>query len=104
MSILKSMVQYIKDRHAEAPSTSSTLWAAWRTGLKDLQDIVLNAFPDSHKSRDEPGSAGNPTIQEVFRDRQNLEINNVAKATEQTPLTEATKQPEREKSREPELG
>jgi hypothetical protein len=37
------------------------LFAEWRRGLKDAQDVVLNAFPDSHKSRDEPNTVGNPT-------------------------------------------
>ena len=39
----------------------ATLNGEFRRGLKDAQDFVLNAFPDSAKSRDEPGTIANPT-------------------------------------------
>ena len=41
----------------------ATLGAYARGGLKDLQDAVLNAFPDSMKAREEPGMIASPTPQ-----------------------------------------
>lgn len=54
------------------PSTASVLWAAWRAGLKDLQNAVLNAFPPSHVAQhEEPGSIANPTQLEVYQEKHN---------------------------------
>jgi hypothetical protein len=44
---------------------AAPLHAAWRGGLKDLQDAVLPAFPDSQKAREEPGGIASPTPQMV---------------------------------------
>ncbi len=55
------------------PTGSSTLWAEWRRGLKDLQDFVLNAFPDSQKSRDEPGAIAVPTQLEIYKSKHQAE-------------------------------
>jgi hypothetical protein len=44
---------------------AAPLHAAWRGGLKDLQDAVITAFPDSAKAREEPGSIASPTPQLV---------------------------------------
>ncbi len=53
-----------------APSTSSVLWAAWRAGLKDLQNAVLHAFPPGHVAQhEEPGSIANPTALEVYQEK-----------------------------------
>ena len=52
-----------------APSTSSVLWAAWRQGLKDLQDRVLNPWHGQSTQRDEPGSIANPTQLEVYQEK-----------------------------------
>jgi hypothetical protein len=53
-------------RSSTAPTTSSTLWAAWRQGLKDLQNIVLGAWGGTHE---EPGSIANPTPLEVYQEK-----------------------------------
>src|SRR5262245_35637485 len=57
------------------PSTSSALWAEWRRGLKDLQDFVLTPFPDSHKSRYEPGGIATPKQLEVYKSKHQKEPN-----------------------------
>lgn len=44
---------------------AAPLHAAYRGGLKDLQDAILPAFPDSMKTREEPGAIGTPTQQLV---------------------------------------
>lgn len=49
-------VRAVSDSPGAAP-----LHAAWRGGLKDLQDAVMPAFPDSQKARDEPGGIASPT-------------------------------------------
>ncbi|WP_337177537.1 hypothetical protein [Paludisphaera sp.] len=57
------------------PSTSSVLWAAWRQGLKDLQDRVLNPWHGQSNQRDEPGSIANPTQQDVNQNQHPERIN-----------------------------
>lgn len=44
---------------------AAPLHAAWRGGLKDLQDAVMPAFPDAQKAREEPGGIASPTPQMV---------------------------------------
>jgi hypothetical protein len=59
----KSILQHLADGAKATGSTlvnDAALNAAFRLGLKDMQDATL-AFPESQKSRDEPGSIGNPT-------------------------------------------
>jgi hypothetical protein len=51
------------------PSTSSVLWAEWRRGLKDLQNIVLNPWQGYAATHEEPGTIGNLTNIEVYRNR-----------------------------------
>jgi hypothetical protein len=46
---------------AEAPSTSSVLWAEWRRGLKDLQNAVLNPWNGVTQTHEEQGTIANPT-------------------------------------------
>lgn len=41
------------------------LGAIFREGLKDLQNVVLHAFPDSIHGVEEPGTPTNPTQQMV---------------------------------------
>ncbi|WP_088258695.1 hypothetical protein [Fimbriiglobus ruber] len=60
MSSLKDFIQDLSNRPGAAP-----LHAAWRGGLKDFQDAVIPAFPDSMKAREEPGSIASPTSQLV---------------------------------------
>lgn len=43
----------------------ATLAGYARGGLKDLQDVVLNAFPDSQKPREELGMIATPTPQMI---------------------------------------
>ena len=52
-------------RSASNSPGAAPLHAAWRSGLKDLQDAVIPAFPDSLKPREEPGSIASPTPQLV---------------------------------------
>jgi hypothetical protein len=60
------------ESRSTAPSTSSVLWAAWRQGLKDLQNAVLNPFPQGHVAQhEEPGSIANPTQLEVYQEKHN---------------------------------
>lgn len=48
-------------RAASDSSHAAPLHAEFRRGLKDLQDAVLQAFPQSKLSRDEPNTIANPT-------------------------------------------
>ena len=57
-----------------APSTSSVLWAAWRQGLKDLQNVVLNPFPSHVAQHEEPGNIAVPTQHDVYQDRNRDEV------------------------------
>jgi hypothetical protein len=45
----------------DMPSLTGQLGALWREGLKDVQNVVLNAFPDSIQGVVEPGTPLNPT-------------------------------------------
>jgi hypothetical protein len=56
-SAIKQFTRDISNDPGAAP-----LHAAWRGGLKDLQEIIP-AFPDSLKIREEPGSIASPTPQ-----------------------------------------
>jgi hypothetical protein len=51
------------------PSTSSLVWAEWRRGLKDLQNIVLNPWQGYAATHEEPGTIANPTNIEVYKQR-----------------------------------
>src|SRR6185312_15723139 len=62
------------------PRQYAVLEGEFRRGLKDLQDVVLHAFPDSMGSRDEPGTIANPTsfmvteeIKGPFKEKMSLE-------------------------------
>lgn len=71
MEALKGMVQQMGQNLKQTlPGLDEgrgmgTLAAYGRGGLKDLQDMVLNAFPDSAKAREEPGMVASPTPQIV---------------------------------------
>jgi hypothetical protein len=56
------------------PSTSSVLWAEWRRGLKDLQNIVLNPWQGHTATHEEPGTIANPTHLEVYQDRNDISV------------------------------
>ncbi len=49
----------------ETPSFTGELGALFREGLKDVQNVVLHAFPDSIRGVEEPGTPLNPTQQMV---------------------------------------
>jgi len=49
----------------DTPSFKGEMGAVFREGLKDLQNVVLHAFPDSIHGVEEPGTPTNPTQQMV---------------------------------------
>jgi hypothetical protein len=54
---------------SQRPNSAAALWAAWRQGLKDLQNVVLNPFPPGHVAQhEEIGSIANPTQREVYQE------------------------------------
>jgi hypothetical protein len=57
---------------AEQPKLSGQLEALWREGLKDLQNAVLYAFPDSQRLVEEPGAPLTPTQQQVTQEQGNV--------------------------------
>lgn len=59
---LVSAMDWLKQKGQQG---AAELAAYGRGGLKDLQDVVVNAFPDSQKQNDVLGMAGNPTPGEV---------------------------------------
>lgn len=68
MSLLSDIRSVSDSPHA------AVLWSEGRRGLKDLQDAVLVAFPDSMKSRDEAGTIANPTSQLVTEDMKGVNV------------------------------
>ena len=57
---------------AQQPKLSGQLEASWREGLKDLQNAVLHAFPDSQRLVEEPGTPLTPTQQQVTQEQGNF--------------------------------
>ena len=53
---------------------AAVLHAEARRGLKDLQDAVLQAFPDSKLSRDEANTIANPTPYVATQERLGREL------------------------------
>jgi hypothetical protein len=92
------LIDYLKEKHEQAPSTQSTAFAYFRTGLKDLQDFVLNLSHDGAKGHDEVGTLGNPPSYEIYKDRQGVDKSTASPQPEQQP----TREPET--AREPEIG
>jgi hypothetical protein len=63
-SIAGAIASTLKD-----PNQYAVLGAEFRRGLKDLQDVVLNAFPQGHVAQhEEPGTIANPTQQVVTQE------------------------------------
>ena len=56
-SVAPSVEIHIKN----PPLGAGVLGAAWRAGLKDLQNVVLNPFPNHVAQHEELGSIANPT-------------------------------------------
>ena len=48
---------------------AGALGAAFRAGLKDLQQVVLTPLPDSMQTVTEPGSLGTVTPHEVYQEK-----------------------------------
>lgn len=59
------------------PKQYAVLGAEWRHGLKDAQDMVLNAFPDGFPQRNEPGTIGNPTQHIVTQEIQGKDAKDI---------------------------
>ncbi len=53
---------------------AAVLHAEFRRGLKDLQDAVLQPFPDSKQSRDEANTIANPTQFTATQERLGREL------------------------------
>lgn len=51
----------------EQPALGAQLGAMWREGLKDLQNAILPAFPESQRGVEEAGTPLNPTPQQVTK-------------------------------------
>jgi hypothetical protein len=51
----------------QQPALGAQLGAMWREGLKDLQNAILPAFPDSQRGVEEAGTPLNPTPQQVTK-------------------------------------
>jgi hypothetical protein len=67
------LMNYIKEKYEQSPSTLETLSAEFRRGLKDLQEVVLSPIEGSMRTRDELGTIGNPTTIEIYRSRKGLD-------------------------------
>ncbi|WP_169979762.1 hypothetical protein [Tautonia rosea] len=62
--------EHLKKAGEQSPNTGAVLWAAWRQGLKDLQNNLIPAFPNQQlPGVSEPGSIANPTQLEVYQDK-----------------------------------
>ena len=66
------MADQNEPRAANLPSFGGQLQAMWREGLKDLQNALLPAFPESQRGVEEPGTPLNPTSQQVTQDLGNF--------------------------------
>lgn len=71
-SLLERLVAKRNEWAAEQPNLSGQLGALWREGLKDLQNAVLHAFPDSQRLVEEPGAPLTPTQQQVTAEQGNV--------------------------------
>jgi hypothetical protein len=71
-SLLERLVSKRNEWAAEQPKLSGQLEALWREGLKDLQNAVLHAFPDSQRLVEEPGAPLTPTQQQVTAEQGNV--------------------------------
>ena len=67
-SPVKAFTDWIKHNHQQQPSLGAELKALGREGLKDLQNAVLHAFPDSMRLHEEPGAPLSPTQAMVTKD------------------------------------
>lgn len=72
----------------EQPALGAQLGAMWREGLKDLQNAILPAFPDSQRGVEEAGTPLNPTPQQVTKALGNVYgLRDILDAPRVAPLT-----------------
>lgn len=63
-----------KVRETASGPNAALFHSLGRQGLKDLQDVVMNPFPEQHAaSHSEPGTIAHPTSFEVYKDKQEIE-------------------------------
>lgn len=67
-SAVESFKEWVRQNHQQRPSLGAELKALGREGLKDLQNAVLHAFPDSMRLHEEPGAPLSPTQAMVTKD------------------------------------
>jgi hypothetical protein len=84
---------YHRQQSQGPPSTASVLWAEWRRGLKDLQNIVLNPWQGQVATHEEPGTIANPTNYEVYRNRHQESASPEASARSKEPMPTQTAVP-----------
>lgn len=77
-----------KAREISDSKHSAPLWAAWRAGLKDLQNVALDPWNGVTAKHEEVGSIANPTMYQVNKSLE--EVGNVYGPKEkQIALTDA---------------
>jgi hypothetical protein len=65
---VQAFKDWVRQNHEQLPSLGAELKALGREGLKDLQNAVLHAFPDSMRLQEEPGAPLSPTQAMVTKD------------------------------------
>jgi len=65
---VKGFMDWVWQNHEQRPALGAELKALGREGLKDLQNAVLHAFPDSMRLQEEPGAPLSPTQAMVTKD------------------------------------
>src|ERR1700722_7377278 len=65
---VKAFTDWVKQNQQQNPALGAELRAVGREGLKDLQNAVLHAFPDSMRLQEEPGAPLSPTQAMVTKD------------------------------------
>jgi hypothetical protein len=68
VSGVEAFKEWVRQNHAQQPALGAELKALGREGLKDLQNAVLHAFPDSMRLQEEPGAPLSPTQAMVTKD------------------------------------
>ena len=70
--VAQKMVDKVNEWADSQPQFTGQLAAMWREGLKDLQNAIMPAFPDSQRGVEESGTPLNPTSQQVTQDMGNF--------------------------------
>ena len=65
---VQAFKDWVRHNHEQQPALGAELRALGRGGLKDLQNAVLHAFPDSMRLEQEPGAPLSPTQAMVTKD------------------------------------